>query len=90
MRVQVFVPLDITGQAVHARGGDFRGWLEKLDAFLATTFRYDYKKTNMTLRSVQFKFKDTIDVDLLVSPYWSDQHELYRFLKQVPAEKRDK
>jgi hypothetical protein len=29
-----------------------------------------------------------VEVDLLVSPYWSDQHELYRFLQRVPKEKR--
>ena len=42
----------------------------------------------MSPRSVQFHYKRMVEVDLLVSPYWRDQHELYRFLKSVPQDKR--
>ena len=43
-------------------------------------------------RSVQFamSYKNvTLQVDLLVSPYWSNPEEFYNFLRRIPKEKRD-
>ena len=67
---------------------EFQPWIRKLHAFLGRALGHNYNYTGMTLRSVQFCYKGMVEVDLLVSPYWRDQHELYRFLQGVPKEKR--
>ena len=39
----------------------------------------------MTKRSIQFRYKDKVGVDLLVSPYWKNKNEFYKFLRdEVP------
>lgn len=81
--------IDVTKEEVQEKDGNFKGWLTKLDTFLRSTFRRDYKKSRMTLRCLKFKLKDTIEVNLLVSPNWTDQQELYSFLKGIPKENRD-
>ena len=58
-------------------------WLNYLKTFIEVKFRAVVTKAP---HSVQFVFKG-IDVDLLVSPYWRDQHELYRFLNGIRDEK---
>ena len=64
----------------------FTKWLIPLQDFIEKTFSLKTKKTK---RSVQFRFRDLIDVDLLLSPYWEDQHEFYTFLKGIPRRQRD-
>ena len=83
---------DISGDDIYRAGGDYQQWLEQLDSFLSANFsRRDYRKTGMTKRSVQFVFKGIIEVDLLVSPYWTDQHEFYKFLQRIhPPKERYK
>ena len=68
----------------------FKKWLQKLDQFLELQLRTSYVKTRMTLRSVQFTFKDKIEVDLLVSPYFEKPKDFYEFLKSVPHDERDR
>ena len=66
----------------------FQPWLRKLHAFLKHKWGYSFKK--MTKRSVQFRYKDKVDVDLLVSPYWNSKDEFYEFLRdEVPCDRRD-
>jgi len=69
------------------RSSGFRSWLDRLQQFLETQHRR-VRITNRTNHSVQFKFDDIIDVDLLVSPCWSDQQEYYDYLRSVRVEDR--
>lgn len=79
---------DISGREVLRSASLFQPWLRKLHAFLQNKRGYSFKK--MTKRSVQFRYKDKVDVDLLVSPYWSNKDEFYMFLRdEVPRDQRD-
>ena len=80
--------LDISGREVLQSRSLFQPWLKKLHAFLQKKEGYSFKK--MTKRSVQFRYKDKVDVDLLVSPYWNNKHEFYSFLRdEVPRDQHD-
>ena len=79
----------ITGQDVIDQGNrQFRKWLTPLRQFLKAKLKDDYKATKTTKRSIQFKYKGLIDVDLLVSPYWETADDFYDFLKGIPRGKR--
>ena len=72
-------------------------YLQPLDTFLQENLGRSYVQTEKERRalikgrSIQFTYRGQIEVDLLVSPNWKDQHELYRFLKDVrPVEDRSK
>ncbi len=67
---------------------EFKPWVEQLHKFLKNELGHNYNYTGMTQRSVQFNYKGKVDVDLLVSPYWANQHSLYRFLQSIPQQKR--
>ena len=64
-------------------------YLKPLDTFLRENLGRWYVQTEKERRaltkgrSIQFTYKGQIEVDLLVSPNWKDQHELYQFLKDV-------
>ena len=91
MTAHFLLNLDLTGHDVLGQGGNmFLYWLQKLDRFLEHHFRKSYVKTRMTHRSVQFTFKDKIEVDLLVSPYFGKPKEFYEFLKSVPHDEHDR
>ena len=75
--------VDISQHTVRENG--FRAWLEKMKSFLQRSFGGSYK---LTPHAVQFKYDGKIDVDLLLSPYWSDPDQLYKFLGQIPEAKR--
>lgn len=80
---------DIDGHAVLRQRNGFEPWVKKLHAFLSSRLSSrDYNCTCITQHSVQFVYKGQVDVDLLVSPYWANQHELYRFLQSVPQQRR--
>lgn len=66
----------------------YQAWLEKLKHFLQQSLGRKFKLDQLTLHAVQFEYEGKIDVDLLLSPYWSDPHQLYDFLRQVPEAKR--
>lgn len=83
--------VDITGQNI--KDARYARWLVQLYDFLQATYKHGcaFKQRRDGInRSVQFTFKDTIDVDLLVSPYWRDQYEFYEFLKGIPPMERKK
>ena len=88
------MPSDIRGQEVLEQGGNlFKKWLDKLQAFLERKFGMASHEFNSgSGRSVQFRFKNIIDVDLLVSPFWGDVNPtpFYTFLRSVPGPKRDR
>jgi hypothetical protein len=84
----ILLSLDISGREVLETESLFQKWLRKLHAFLKKKQGYSFK--NMTKRSVQFRYKDKVDVDLLVSPYWNNKDEFYMFLRDdVPRDRRD-
>lgn len=56
--------------------------LSKLDRFLSSTLGRKYKKTKTTTFSLQFRYDDYIDVDLLPSPYWGETPEYYHYYLQ--------
>jgi hypothetical protein len=64
-------------------------YLTQLDTFLRKKLGSLYVQTEKEKRalvkgrSIQFTYRGKIEVDLLVSPNWKDQHELYRFLNDV-------
>lgn len=75
----------------------YRHYLEPLDTFLQEKLGTLYVQTEkekealVTGCSIQFTYKGHIEVDILVSPNWKDQHELYKFLKDVrPVGDRNK
>ena len=66
--------LDISPQDVLDQGfwKMYKKWLKPLKKFLKSTFGQEYKHQKLTKRSLQFRFRDFIDVDLLISPFWSE------------------
>ena len=91
-------PLGITGKNVLDQDSNlFTKWLIQLENFLRMAFGGECADLMRTKRSVQFRFKDMIDVDLLISPYWShypqtdteqDPAAFYRFLETIPGKKK--
>ena len=80
----------ITGEDIASNG--YSDWLGQLYDFLQLNYGYEckfYRDKSNFFRSVPFKFKSLIDVDLLVSPYWVDQHKFYKFLRGASAKERD-
>ncbi|XP_064392105.1 2'-5'-oligoadenylate synthase 1-like [Halichondria panicea] len=61
-------------------------WLEKLEKFLKKNSDVQFK--NRTPHSVQFRYKDLIDVDMLVTPWWDSVSQLSLFLDKIPVQKR--
>lgn len=80
--------VDISQYKVRENG--FRAWLEKVKSFLQQSLGRNFKLEQLTPHAVQFEYGGKIDVDLLLSPYWSDPHQLYKFLGQVPQAERSK
>jgi len=66
----------------------YKALLNKLQAFLEQTLGRKFKYTNKTQHAVQFVYDGKIEVDLLLSPYWSNPRLLYDFLRTVPEDKR--
>lgn len=80
------VHADINQYTVRDNG--YQAWLGKLQHFLQQSLGRKFKLDQLTPHAVQFQYDGKIDVDLLLSPYWSNQHQLYNFLRQVPEANR--
>lgn len=86
---------DITGDDMlkeYGKGG-CKKWLIQLHQYLQEQFVAEagsYKKTAITTRSLQFKFKMLLDVDLLISPYYENEEELYNFLTTIKRKRKKK
>lgn len=71
-------------------------YLKPLDTFLRNFLGSSYAQTEeekralVKGRSIQFTYRGRIEVDLLVSPNWRNQCELYSFLMRVQPEDRNK
>ena len=78
---------DVKAEQIKISGYSY--YLKDLDKFLRENLGGAYVQTEKEKRalakgrSIQFTYRGKIEVDLLVSPNWKDQHELYRFLKDV-------
>lgn len=58
--------------------------LDKMDRFLRRRLQMSYKFVRKTSFSLQFKFHNDIDVDLLLSPYWGENPDkLHRYLEDL-------
>ena len=54
--------------------------LDRMDRFLRRRLQNEYQFVRKTSFSIQFKFHNEIDVDLLLSPYWEKPEELHLYL----------
>ena len=71
----------------------YKELLEKTNSYLKRNLGHRYKWIEFTKVAVKFSCTlssgDPLDVDLLLSPFWENQHEFWRFLQTVhPAPKR--
>lgn len=82
---------DIMPGDVHQNG--FCEWVARLQQFISGTLRIPSHTPGYRGRSVQFtyRYKDiiTLDVDLLVSPFWESPLALYRFLHGITEPNRE-
>jgi len=62
-------------------------WLNRLKTFLQQTLGWRFRFDKKTPHAVQFVYDGKIEVDLLLSPYWSNPRLLYDFLGTVPKDK---
>ena len=74
----------------------FKPWISQLKAFMQKfqgVYLLNFSK-NAELYSVQFSYEISrgisIEVDLLVSPYWEHSEDYYDFLREVPHGQRMK
>jgi hypothetical protein len=87
---------DFTGLDVLSSGSMFRPWIAQLKAFIkqARGVTLYYRGERAENFSVQFSYEMSpgvsIDVDLLVSPYWNYPQNFYEFLRSVPPGDRIK
>ena len=68
----------------------FGPWTSQLKTFIERVRGVTMRSQSLEY-SVQFAFNYrgmSIDVDLLVSPYWESPDEFYDFLKDIPHEDR--
>ena len=85
-----FCYTDISPDAVYHENG-FKRWVDMLKVFMEEEFKLTAKTPGHNNRSVQFVFTYgdvSLQVDLLVSPYWNDPEEFYNFLRRIPKEKQ--
>ena len=64
--------------------------LRELLGFLSTTLGRKFELIKSTPRMVQFRYDRKIDVDLLISPFWSSRDELYQFMRTLHKDDRYK
>ena len=76
----------LEGSDIIANG--FDNWLKILVNLLKRKLPGSLTDINKTSKSLQFKFEDKIDVDMLVSPFYREPHTLYRFLQGIEPKKR--
>ncbi len=73
-----------------ALSNGFHRWLRALENHLDRKNPGKLSQRKETPHSVQYRFDERIDVDMLISPFWREPSELYRFLQRIPREKRFK
>ena len=64
--------------------------LRELRDFLSTTLGRKFELIKSTPHMVQFHYDRKIDVDLLISPFWSSADELYQFMRTLHKDDRYK
>ena len=79
---------DIDKDTVIEQG--YKAWLKEMKVFLRQSLGEKFKLDQLTLHAVQFEYSRKIDVDLLLSPYWSNPKQLYDFLRHVPEAQRSR
>ena len=66
------------------------GWLSKLERHLDGNNPGKLTNKEKKPHAIKFEFDRRIDVDLLISPYWRECSDLYRFLQRIPQGQRFK
>lgn len=82
---------EISAEVVHREDG-FKKWVDMLKAFMVEEFHRPAHTPGRNHRLVRFDITNddvTLQVDLLVSPYWNYPKDFYNFLRHIPKEKRD-
>ena len=73
-------------------GKMFRPWISQLEEFICRVKGVSVQHADFF--SVNFSYEVSqglsLEVDLLVSPYWSTPQEFYQFLREVPKQERIK
>ncbi len=81
----------ITPQDVKAAGYQYDRWLRHLKKFLEERMAGRVGNIRLSRFAVQFDYDNgTIDVDLLVSPYWEEPADFYDFLGTIKKKHRFK
>ncbi len=62
--------------------------LDKLRTFLSRHFGNNFKYDKTSLFSLQFRFHNDINVDLLPSPYWETPNQFKTFLQSIQESDR--
>ena len=91
--LQIFTCLstDISAVVVCSHNG-FGNWTSQLKEFIEKEFGIKSYTPGYNNRSVQFKYSYqgvNLNVDLLVSPFWSDPRVFYQFLVTLSRERRE-
>ena len=62
--------------------------LDKLRTFLSRHFGNNFINDKTSLYSLQFRFHNDINVDLLPSPYWETPNQFKTFLQSIQESDR--
>ena len=82
------VPTGVEGSQILREG--FDPLLDMLIQYLERRLPGQLFDKHRTAHSVKFKFKNKIDVDMLVSPYWREPSAFYHFLETISPRDRFK
>lgn len=76
----------LDGQRIVKQGFDY--WINIVQQFLDRKLGGKISEKHRTIHSSQYKYDGTLDVDMLVSPFWREPSGLYRFLQSIAPNDR--
>ena len=82
----ISVPAGVEGSQILQEG--FDPLLDMLIKYLERRLPGQLFDKHRTVHSVQFKFENRIDVDMLVSPFWREPSAFYHFLGTISPKDR--
>lgn len=82
----VFHCSGLDGHRIITDGFDY--WINIVQQFLDRKLDGRISERNRTIHSSQYKFDGTLDVDMLVSPFWREPNGLYQFLQNIAPRDR--
>lgn len=81
----VIVFTDVDPQEVCRNG--FHGYLQVPEDYLDRKIPSKTSQKRRTAHSIQFLYDRKVDVDMLISPFWSEPRKLYEFLETIPSQR---